>query len=346
MQNKTVKISTVLYALASVFLLFVVLAGFLIYGFGSDDQIAQKIANFFPYPAAVVKNTNLVSISDLEENVRAARKFYENQDFSQTGFRVDFSTADGEKRLMIKKKAVLNKMIENRVLEIMANERNIKITAEMADQAVAREISQYGNQAQAEENLKRLYGWSIEQFKERIVKPELYKEALEENLKKSDPQTALARKKIEQALTDLQTGKDFGATAALYSEGESAKSGGELGWFSADQMIPQIATAAFVLKKGERSEIIESSLGFHIVEVLDKKSEADGDMVKIRQILARTQNFPDWLLAQEKKIKIYIPLKDFYWDKNEQAVKFNDPDLIEFEKNLDKNSPGDISVLF
>jgi len=155
-----------------------------------------------------------------------------------------------------------------------------------------------------------------------------------------------ARGKIIQAQSELKNGAVFSAVAKKYSEGESAKNGGELGWFTADQMLPEIAVAAFAMKKGEQSDVLESSLGFHIIQVDDRKTEEGVDKIRVRQILVRTNNFPNWLLEQEKKINIFIPLKDYHWNKETATVEFVSQEMKDFENNLDKNSAGDISILF
>jgi len=51
-------------------------------------------------------------------------------------------------------------------------------------------------------------------------------------------------------------------------------------------------------------------------------------------------------MEQEKSFNIDILLKDFRWDKESQAVQFTDQKMIDFENNLEINSPDDVSVLF
>jgi hypothetical protein len=51
-------------------------------------------------------------------------------------------------------------------------------------------------------------------------------------------------------------------------------------------------------------------------------------------------------LDQEKTMKIYIPLKGLYWNKDAGIVEFNDEFLRQFEENLNQNSQDDASMLF
>jgi hypothetical protein len=345
-KDKKVKISTIIYAIAIVILSLLVIFAVLIYGFGMDNRLTQKAEQIFPYPAAVIGGVHFISASNLNKNLLAVQKFYENQDFGSVGLTVDFDSADGQKRLKIKEKDALTKMIENRIIEILANKKGITLTKDAIDQALAKRIAENGSQETLVDNLQRLYGWTITDFEERIVKADLYKEKLAEKIRQTESDSVEARKKIDQALADLKNKKDFGQLAQNYSNGDSAKNGGELGWFSADQMLPELAVAAFNMKKGDTSEVLESSLGFHIIQLEDTKTEDGVDKVRLRQIFVRTKTFPDWLLDQEKTMKIYIPLKGLYWNKDAGIVEFNDESLRQFEENLNQNSQDDASMLF
>jgi hypothetical protein len=179
-----------------------------------------------------------------------------------------------------------------------------------------------------------------------MVKPDLYRKDLERKMRETEVDFIEAKKRIEKIQEELRSGSDFSAMANKYSEAESAKNGGDLGWFTADQMIPEITISVFPMKKGDRSDIIESPFGFHIVQIDDRKVEDGVDKVKVRQILIKTKDFSGWLVEKEKKMHIRIPLKEYYWDRERATVEFVDESMRQFESELEKNSAGDISVLF
>lgn len=67
-------------------------------------------------------------------------------------------------------------------------------------------------------------------------------------------------------------GEDFTALAKELSEEPGAKeSGGDLGFFSKDRMVPEFATAAFSQKVGDVGEPVKTQFGWHIIKVTDKK---------------------------------------------------------------------------
>lgn len=345
-KNRKLKIRVVAYAFLVLFLVYIIVVGILLYGFGKHNFIIDKTTQYLPYPAASISWNSFVTVRELNTDMNSIRQFYENQDFSDVGLRVDFATADGRKRLKIKEKNLLNKLIENQIIEKLAESRGIVITKEMASQNVQRELDHYGNGSEVEKTLANLYDWNIDDFKEKIVKPDMYRAELDKKRQIESSDFAQAKNKITQAQQEIAGEGDFSAVAQKYSEGESAKNGGDLGWFSAAQMMPEIAISAFLMKKGEHSNIIESPIGFHLIQIDDKKTEDGIDKVKIRQILVRTESFSDWLFEQEKNMNVFVWLKDYSWNRENASIELTDPELRNFEDNLDKNSVGDVSLIF
>ncbi len=73
---------------------------------------------------------------------------------------------------------------------------------------------------------------------------------------------------------DLKKGGDFVAIAKEKSKDPGSKdSGGDLGYFSKDQMVPEFAEAAFKLDKGQTSDPVKSQFGWHVIRVDDKRAK-------------------------------------------------------------------------
>ncbi len=81
-----------------------------------------------------------------------------------------------------------------------------------------------------------------------------------------------SREQAEALRDEILAGGDFGELAASASLDLSTRpAGGDLGWFPEGYLItPEVETAAFALAPGETSEVIESSLGFHIVQTFER----------------------------------------------------------------------------
>lgn len=73
---------------------------------------------------------------------------------------------------------------------------------------------------------------------------------------------------------DLKKGGDFAAIAKDKSKDPGSKdTGGDLGFFSKDQMVPEFAEAAFKLDRGQVSEPVKSQFGWHVIRVDDKRTK-------------------------------------------------------------------------
>ena len=82
---------------------------------------------------------------------------------------------------------------------------------------------------------------------------------------------AAASAKAEKARERAIAGEDFAELAREMSEGPSAPKGGDLGFFTREQMVPAFADAAFALEPGQISEVVRSPFGFHVIKVEEKR---------------------------------------------------------------------------
>jgi peptidyl-prolyl cis-trans isomerase D len=83
---------------------------------------------------------------------------------------------------------------------------------------------------------------------------------------------AEAQRRAEDLLKQIKSGAKFEDLAKKYSEDPgSAKEGGSLGWIGRGQTVPEFEKTAFSLAKGQTSDLVKSSYGFHIIRVDDKQ---------------------------------------------------------------------------
>ena len=116
--------------------------------------------------------------------------------------------------------------------------------------------------------------------------------------------TKVSRAKIEGLLARIRAGEDFVQLANEYTEDPSGKGkGGDLGWFGRGIMVKPFEDAAFALRDGEVSGVVESPFGYHIIKVESRRRQVGaqgqpGEEVRARHILikytdaARNPNSP------------------------------------------------------
>jgi peptidyl-prolyl cis-trans isomerase C len=89
-----------------------------------------------------------------------------------------------------------------------------------------------------------------------------------------DKASKAAEDKIKAVIVRLNKGEDFTKVATEVTEDPSGKAnGGDLGYFSKDQMVPEFADVAFKLDKGKISEPVKTQFGWHVIKVEDKRQK-------------------------------------------------------------------------
>jgi foldase protein PrsA len=118
-------------------------------------------------------------------------------------------------------------------------------------------------------------------------------------LTKDNPQAAVVLEK-------LKAGEDFAALAEEYSQDPgSASNGGDLGYVSKGEMVPEFEQAAFNLEVGELSEVVQSQFGYHVIKVSEKRTindliEAGESQEKIDQYKQEVLNAKIQEIYQQK----------------------------------------------
>ncbi|MBL7939086.1 MAG: peptidylprolyl isomerase [Flavobacteriales bacterium] len=144
----------------------------------------------------------------------------------------------------------------------------------------------------------------------------------------SPEDTAIAWKRINLLRERVVKGEDFASVAKGTggSDDPSAqKNGGDLGWFSALQMVYPFESAAYNTKPGEVSMPVRTRFGYHIIKVIDQRP-ARGQ-VKVAHIMMRStdQDTPEQRASSEKRIKeVYEQLSTNKTTFGEAALKYSE----------------------
>ena len=107
------------------------------------------------------------------------------------------------------------------------------------------------------------------------------------------------REQAENIGKELEQGLDFAEAAKKYSTCPSGEKGGDLGYFTRGQMVPEFEKAAFEGAVGELIGPVKTQFGYHLIQIDDKKEEKAADFSAIKDQLADT-------LLQQKKQTVYM----------------------------------------
>ena len=155
----------------------------------------------------------------------------------------------------------------------------------------------------SEEEIKRYYLENSGSFKE--VKQVKVQHLLLSFPPKGDAvELQKVYKKAADLLSKIQKGDDFGELATKHSDGVSANSGGVMGWFKRGEITPFLEDVVFDLKKGEVSDIIKSSMGFHIIKLMDRE---EGDLQPLKEVEDRIRSI---LYSKKVESELKERLKD------------------------------------
>ncbi|MGB7617150.1 MAG: peptidylprolyl isomerase, partial [Pseudolabrys sp.] len=98
-----------------------------------------------------------------------------------------------------------------------------------------------------------------------------------------------AEDKVKAVIVRLKKGEDFAKVATEVTEDPSGKAnGGDLGYFTKEQMVPEFSDAAFKLETGQISEPVKTQFGWHVIKVEDKRTK---QAPKFEDVKAQIENF-------------------------------------------------------
>ncbi|MCM8541698.1 MAG: peptidylprolyl isomerase [Lentisphaeraceae bacterium] len=118
-----------------------------------------------------------------------------------------------------------------------------------------------------------------------------------------DKEKKIARKNIAEANYELAIGKEFKDIAKKYSQGAFAAKGGEQDkFYSVDELIEELKPI-MSLEVGQKTNVIESKIGFHIVKVLDKREAGIPNFSEIRKGLMFTMSLEKAKDIMKQKIE-------------------------------------------
>jgi len=252
----------------------------------SRTNFTMKSASLLHLPIASI-NGQKILYTDYVDNLQAMEKFYKTDTSGET------EPSQDEKSDFI-----LSRLLINNLVGQVA--KDMKVTVSMDDvNKIADEqiIPGFADKTAAETEIQNRYGWTFDEFLQKIVYPTEVEKKISDKYSQEHPVDSSAGEAVRtQALEILQKikdGADFAEMAKQYGSDGTKDQGGDLGWFSRGQMVPEFETVAFSLKKGELdSDLVKTQYGYHILQVTDTRTTKDDAGNDVQEVEARHILFP------------------------------------------------------
>jgi peptidyl-prolyl cis-trans isomerase C len=117
---------------------------------------------------------------------------------------------------------------------------------------------------------------------------------------------------------ELKKGADFAELAKKKSKDPGASDGGDLGFFTKDQMVPEFSTVAFAMEPGKISDPVKSQFGWHIIKVEEKRNR---QAPPFEQVKAQIETYVTRKAQADYVAKLRETAKVERMDKAEDAAK-------------------------
>jgi len=283
MKEKSVKMKKYILPFWFLFLLFGAIS--------SSEAIVDRVV--------AVVNQEIITLSEVEIWINPLKEEIVTDD-----------RLEKRERVQALYRQVLEKLIEERLLDQEAKKSGVKVTSkeieatldevkrrnattqEDLEKALAAEgltLETYKKQIEKGLQRKKLISWTVK-VEAKVGEKEL-KDFYQKNMDRyranetyrpghilfvipkgaTSEEIREIRKKCQKVLEKIKGGEDFGEMALLYSEDASRRTRGDLGDFRKGELVPAFEREALSLKVGEMGGIVRTEFGFHIIKLLDRK---------------------------------------------------------------------------
>ncbi|MBU0755908.1 MAG: peptidylprolyl isomerase, partial [Planctomycetes bacterium] len=128
------------------------------------------------------------------------------------------------------------------------------------------------------------------------------------------------RDKLAELRQQIVDGADFAELASANSDCPSKAQGGDLGFFTREQMVPPFSEAAFNMEKDGLSEIVETQFGYHLIKTTDKHEAGVTPFEEVKEDIKKFLNMENEQKAFKKYIDELIAVNEIEYGEGFEPV--------------------------
>lgn len=271
-------------------------------------------------------NGEVIYGHELENEVTAIARQYS----------IDLSSAEGAKQRAEISRIVLDQMIDQRLVLQEARKRNVLATNAQVDEQVATIKQNFSSEGEFQSELSKR-NLTLADLRERlrtnitvrnlmtaavavtVTDGEMEQYFREHRSEFDRPEQVRVKHILLQdeaearlVLARLRRGEKFEDLARQYSKDPASKDqGGDLGFISRGQVVPEFEQVAFALQPRQASDIVKTQFGYHLIQLVERRAAQSANLSEVRdqiraQLLGRKQEaaFQAWLKQVKGQAKI------------------------------------------
>src|SRR3989344_1284268 len=296
--RRKTNLKKILLGLVLITVVILIIAGAALY-VGLVNPVSLAVARVIPYPAAVV-NYSVLPYNEWHRQVASLQNFYRQEASNVPEVPIPTKEELGSH--------ILNRMIEVALLKSLADTYGITVSEDELERQLQNIASQIGSPTLLEEQLLELYGWTQDEFKHQILHPLILRNKLKLATTLDERINQVAKDQAQAILEEVRRSPaSFAQFAEQYSEDVSGTNGGDLGYFSRGDMVPEFEQVAFKLAPGQISDVIKTQFGYHIIKVEEQLTDDTNALtqVRARHILIRSKDFDQYVEELKKAATIW-----------------------------------------
>ena len=254
-----------------------------------QSTVITNLTRYVPLPAFYV-NGQSVKLYDFLGDVNVLEDYLKRQNLETDKY--------------IVRKQVYDKIIELKVIEQLAQKRNITLTNEEINNQLKEILGVDNLSEEVGKITMELYGWDYDMYVEKVVRPILLARKLEEYFNTSQG-TNQIREQVGSLYDQLvQNETKFEEIANEVNQDNTKVVSGDLGWFKLGDTVPEFEIVLLQLTEGEVSNVVETRHGFHIIKLNEKMIEEEQPLYHVSHIFLKKPLFNEYLKEQIKEVNL------------------------------------------